>query len=111
MSILQSNVDYHGDQRDLNIGFQSSNGGSYSGGIGMYIGNEKGQIAMGTSPQVADAYFAEKFYASHTRVNVVVDTVENGFIMTINEKKFVCTEPKELGDMLIAHMVAQRVSK
>jgi hypothetical protein len=108
MSILHPglpNGGYHSDQRDLNIGFQGG------GGVGMYVGNAGGQIAMGTSPQAADAYIAEKIQASHRRVNVVVDTVENGFVMTINEKKFVCCEPKELGDMLIAHMVAQRVSK
>ena len=102
MSILHPglpNGGYHSDQRDLSIG------------VGMYIGNEGGQIAMGTSPQAANAYVAEKIQASLKRVNVVVDTVENGFVMTINEKKFVCSEPKELGDMLIAHMVAQRVSK
>lgn len=86
-------------------------GGGGGGSSSMYVGIGAGQAAMGTSPQAADAYFAEQFKESHTRVNVVVDTVENGFVMTINEKKFICAEPKELGDMLIAHMVAQRVSK
>jgi hypothetical protein len=101
-----------------------NNGGYLTGGGGgnslttgeLYVGNGGGQAAMGTSSpaqgmQNADAYFTKQFMESHRRVNVVVDTVENGFVMTINEKKFVCSEPKELGDMLIAHMVAQRVSK
>ena len=108
MSILHPglpNGGYHSDQRDLNLGIQGG------GGVGMYVGNGMGPIAMGTSPQAADAYVSEKIQASLKRVNVVVDTVENGFVMTINEKKFVCSEPKELGVMLIAHMVAQRVSK
>lgn len=95
-----------------------SNGG-IAGGVGggsanvIYTGNGMGQIGMGTSPQAADSYFAEHFMEAQAqaRVNVQIDTVENGFVMTINGKKFICSEPKELGDMLIAHMVAQRVSK
>ena len=99
-----------------NGGYHTGNEGGSGGSSGMYVGNGLGSIGMGTisaaqGTQNADAYFTKQFMESHTRVNVVVDTVENGFVMTINEKKFVCTEPKELGDMLIAHMVAQRVSK
>jgi hypothetical protein len=99
MSILHQglpNGGYHSDQRDLNIGFQS----------GGYIGASP----VAASVEQAE-YFNKQLQESSTRVAVVIDTVENGFVMTINAKKFICTEPKELGDMLIAHMVAQRVSK
>lgn len=46
-----------------------------------------------------------------SRQNVTIDTVENGFVVTIDQKCFICQDAQQVSETIIAHMIAKKLEK
>lgn len=55
--------------------------------------------------------FSEEIQRAHKRTNVTIEQVENGYYVSINNKRFVCTDPQEVSERIIAEMVASKMEK
>lgn len=45
------------------------------------------------------------------RTNITIDRVENGFVVTIESKAYICETAQDVSDKILAHMVTERMEK
>lgn len=45
------------------------------------------------------------------RTNITIDKVENGFVVTIESKAYICETVQDVSDKILAHMVTDRMEK
>ncbi len=45
------------------------------------------------------------------RTNITIDKVENGFVVTIESKAYICETAQDVSDKILAHMVTERMEK
>lgn len=87
-------------------------GGAGQGGA---LGNPPNMIGIANAVGMVNTgqatWYGEEFQKAQKRTNVSIDQVENGYYVTINGKNYVCVEPQEIADRILAHMVTAKMEK
>lgn len=80
-----------------------------SGGVGM-LGAAPHMIGSAVA-QAQPQWFGEEVIRSQKRTNILIEQVENGYYVSINNKRFVCVDPQEISERIISEMVAAKMEK
>lgn len=94
-------------------------GGGSAGGGGGYNSISGGAGVLGVAPhmigsavaQAQPQWFGEDVIRSQKRTNILIEQVENGYYVSINNKRFICIDPQEISERIIAEMVASKMEK
>lgn len=70
--------------------------------------NTGGMLAQGAGGGYPYGYPIEK---RHNRTNVFIDQVENGFVVSIDNKQFICNSAEEVSSRILAQMVTTKMEK
>lgn len=98
----------------MSITYVGNGTGGGGAGQGM-LGQAPHMIGIANAVGMANAgqatWYGEEFQRAQKRTNVSIDQVENGYYVTINGKNYVCVEPQEIADRILAHMVTAKMEK